>query len=126
MTTNADDYVMNMAPKYAALEVIDIGEEAGRNTERWVNQTLCQVNDSLVRLGVVEGEFHWHAHDGEDEFFYVVDGRLLIDLDERTVELAANQGFTVPAGVTHRTRAPVRTVVLMVEPKTVDPRGTSQ
>jgi mannose-6-phosphate isomerase-like protein (cupin superfamily) len=81
------------------------------------------VNDSVVRLGVVQGEFHWHKHDNEDEFFYVVEGKFLIDLEGRTVELVPQQGFTVPRGIMHRTRAPVRTVILMVEGRTVTPTG---
>lgn len=81
------------------------------------------MNDSVIRLGLFEGEFHWHKHDREDEFFYVIDGALHIDLEERTVELKPRQGFTVPKGVLHRTRAPVRTAVLMVEPKTVVATG---
>jgi mannose-6-phosphate isomerase-like protein (cupin superfamily) len=76
-----------------------------------------------VRLGVVRGEYHWHKHDAEDEFFYVVDGRLLIDLKAQTVELSPRQAFVVPKGVVHRTRAPERTVILMVEKATVVPTG---
>jgi mannose-6-phosphate isomerase-like protein (cupin superfamily) len=81
------------------------------------------VNDCVVRLGVVQGEFHWHKHDNEDEFFFVVDGRLIIDLEDRSIELRPNQGFTIPKGVVHRTRAPVRTAMLMVEGRTVTPTG---
>jgi mannose-6-phosphate isomerase-like protein (cupin superfamily) len=95
-------------------------------TDRWWNQTLCKVNDSVVRLGIIQGDYHWHKHDDEDEFFYVVDGRLLIDLegpDGRVVELAPRQGFVVPKGVVHRTRAPERTVILMVEGAGVIPTG---
>src|SRR6185437_10047356 len=90
---------------------------------KWYNQTLCRVNDSVVRLGVIQGEYHWHKHDDEDEFFYVVDGRLLVDLEGRTVELAPRQGFVVPKGVVHRTRAPERTVILMVEGAGIIPTG---
>src|SRR6058998_1233261 len=86
-------------------------------------QTLCQVNDSVVRIGVVEGEYHWHKHDDDDEFFYVADGCLLIDLEGRTVELHPGQGMVVPKGVMHRTRAPRRTVILMVENKGIVPTG---
>ena len=82
-----------------------------------------KVNDSVVRLGVVQGEYHWHKHDDLDEFFYVVEGSLLIDLEDRTVELAPKQGFTVPKGVVHRTRALVRTVMLMVEGAGIVPTG---
>jgi mannose-6-phosphate isomerase-like protein (cupin superfamily) len=89
----------------------------------WYNQTLTRVNDAVVRLGVVEGEYHWHKHDHEDEFFYVVEGRLIVDLEGRSVELLPRQGLTVPRGVVHRTRAPERTVMLMVEAAGVTPTG---
>ncbi len=102
---------------------VDVRKLKGEVREQWFNQTLCQVNDSVVRLGVIQGEFHWHKHDNEDEFFYVVEGKFLIDLKGRTVELVPQQGFTVPKGVMHRTRAPVRTVILMVEGRTVTPTG---
>jgi mannose-6-phosphate isomerase-like protein (cupin superfamily) len=105
------------------LEVIDAGKLADERTEKWWNQTLCQVNDAVVRLGVVQGEYHWHEHKELDEFFYVVDGRLLIDLENRTVDLAPRQGFVVPRGVQHRTRAPERTVILMVERADIIPTG---
>ena len=87
------------------------------------NQTLCKVNDSVVRVAMVEGEYHWHKHDHDDEFFYVVDGQLLIDLEGRTVELAPGQGFVIPRGVVHRTRAKQRTVMLMVENAGIIPTG---
>ncbi|MBV8205892.1 MAG: cupin domain-containing protein [Acidobacteria bacterium] len=90
---------------------------------KWYNQTLCRVNDSVVRLGVVQGEYHWHKHDEDDEFFYVVEGELLIDLEGRTIALTARQGTVVPRGVVHRTRAPQRTVILMVENKGIVPTG---
>ena len=81
------------------------------------------MNDSLVRLGIFEGEFHWHHHDNEDEFFYVISGKLLLDLPDGTIELDQNQAYTVPEGVEHRTRAEEKTVVLMVETGTVNPKG---
>src|SRR5262245_25208483 len=77
------------------LELIDEKALAQAAPHPWYNQTLCQVNASVVRLGVVEGEYHWHKHDNDDEFFYVVEGTLLIDLEGRTVELASRQGFVV-------------------------------
>jgi mannose-6-phosphate isomerase-like protein (cupin superfamily) len=105
------------------LEVIDEKALADACTYKWFNQTLCAVNNSVVRLGVVEGEYHWHKHDTDDEFFYVVEGKLLIDLEDRTVELAPRQGVVIPKGVMHRPRAPQRTVMLMVETSGIVPTG---
>jgi mannose-6-phosphate isomerase-like protein (cupin superfamily) len=107
----------------APLEVIDVPALVAATMHPWYNQTLCRVNDSVVRLGVIQGEYHWHKHDHEDEFFFVVDGCLLIDLEGRTVELTPQQGFVVPKGVLHRTRAPQRTVILMVETAAIVPTG---
>lgn len=107
------------------LEVIDVAGVAEACTDQWYNQTLCKVDESVVRLGVVEGEYHWHKHDEEDEFFYVVSGRFLIDLEERTVDLTAEKGFVVPKGVMHRPRAPKRTVILMMERAGIVPTGSA-
>jgi mannose-6-phosphate isomerase-like protein (cupin superfamily) len=116
-------YSINLEARYAPLEVVDVPALVEACREEWSNQTLCRVNDCVVRLGILKGEFHWHKHDREDEFFYVVEGRLLIDLEGRTVELAPRQGLTVPQTVSHRTRAPERCVVLMVEGAGVVPTG---
>jgi hypothetical protein len=107
-----------------ALEVIDIRPLVDDCKFPWYNQTLCRVNESVVRLGVVQGEYHWHKHDADDEFFYVVSGQFLIDLEDRTVTLDPEQGFVVPKGVMHRPRAPQRTVVLMVETAGIVPTGS--
>lgn len=116
-------YAINTDVKFNPLELVDVGRLANAVSEDWFNQTLCQVNGCVVRLGVVKGEFHWHQHDDEDEFFYVIDGKLLIDLEDRSVELTPQQGFTVPKGVRHRTRARERTVMLMIEGSGVMPTG---
>ena len=108
---------------YDPLQVIDTHRLQAAWQEGWASQTLCQVNDCVVRLGAGHGKFHWHKHDNEDEFFYVVEGWLIISLEGRTVELGPQQGFTVPRGVMHRTEALERTVILMVEGSTVTPTG---
>ena len=105
------------------LELIDIQKLADACTHPWYNQTLTRVNDSVVRVGVLKGQYHWHQHDDLDEFFYVVEGVLIIDLDSGSVELRPRQGFTVPRGVRHRTRAPERTIILMVEGAGIVPTG---
>jgi mannose-6-phosphate isomerase-like protein (cupin superfamily) len=108
---------------YPHLEVIDEKALSDAAPHQWYNQTLCQVNGSVVRVGVIQGEYHWHKHDNDDEFFYVVEGTLIIDLEGRTIELAPRQGFVVSKGVLHRTRAPQRTVILMVENSGIIPTG---
>ncbi len=108
---------------YKPLEIVDEKALADACEYKWYNQTLCQVNASVVRIGVFQGAYHWHKHEADDVFFYVVEGLLLIDLEGRTVELAPRRGFVVPKGVVHRTRAPQRTVVLMFENVGIVPTG---
>src|SRR6201986_4312624 len=116
-------YETRLNTLHPPLDLIDVNALARSVTHKWFNQTLCKVNDSVVRAGIIEGEYHWHKHDQDDEFFYVVDGELLIDLEDRTVELNPQQGFVVPKGITHRTRAPQRTVILMFENAGIVPTG---
>jgi glutathione S-transferase len=116
-------YNTQMDNKYGVSKTIDIPSEVAAH-EPWFNQTLTQVNDSLVRLGILGGEYHWHKHDNEDECFIVLDGELLLDIEgQGTVTLGKHLGYTVPKGVVHRTRAKQKTVVLMVEAATVTPTG---
>jgi mannose-6-phosphate isomerase-like protein (cupin superfamily) len=116
-------YVTRLNILHGPLDVVDVQALADACTDRWYNQTLCRVNDAVVRLGVFLGEYHWHKHETDDEFFYVVEGRLLLDLEGRTVDLAPRQGIVVPRGVLHRTRAMQRTVVLMIETAAIVPTG---
>jgi len=121
--TQAYPYETHLDSRYGPLERIDVQAIVDAARHPWYNLTLCRVNDSVVRLGVVRGEYHWHKHDKDDEFFYVVEGRLVIDLEGRSIELAERQGYLVPKGVMHRTRAPERTVMLMVETAGIVPTG---
>jgi mannose-6-phosphate isomerase-like protein (cupin superfamily) len=116
-------YATHLDIRFGQLELVDVPALVAACEDRWYNQTLCKVNESVVRLGVMQGEYHWHHHDHEDEFFFVLEGRFLVDLEDRTVELGPREGLVVPRGVVHRTRAPERCVILMVEPATVVPTG---
>jgi len=120
---NQHSYVTRLNVQYKPLEIIEERGLADACRDTWYNQTLCEVNDSVVRLGVVQGEYHWHKHDDDDEFFYVVEGQLLIDLEGETISLAPRQGVVIPKGVLHRPRAPQRTVMLMVETSGIVPTG---
>jgi mannose-6-phosphate isomerase-like protein (cupin superfamily) len=117
------DYKIHLDVLHGHQEQIDMPSIVAGCTDPWWNQTLTQVNDSVVRLGIVEGEFHWHKHDEDDEFFFVLSGRLLIDLEDQTIELGPQQGVTISKGVLHRPRAPQKTVMLMVESSRIVPTG---
>jgi mannose-6-phosphate isomerase-like protein (cupin superfamily) len=116
-------YATYLDVKFPALSLVDVPSLVTAVTDRWYNQTLCKVNESVVRLGVMQGEYHWHQHAADDEFFFVLEGTFIIDLEDRSVELQPQQGFVVPRGVVHRTRAPERAVILMMETAAIVPTG---
>ena len=121
--TPRQQYSINTAALFQPMQRIDLGPIIAGTNDPWFNQTLCQVNDAVVRLGVLKGEFHWHQHDTQDELFDVVEGKLIIELEGRAVELGPMQGFTVPMGVQHRPLAPEKTIVLMIERADVNAIG---
>ena len=116
-------YATHLDIKFAPLSVVDVPALIAQCNHPWYNQTLCKVNDSVIRLGVLKGEYHWHKHDKDDEFFFVLEGRFFIDLEDRSIELKPLEGFVVPRGVVHRTRAPERAVILMAETSAIVPTG---
>src|SRR5436305_6087229 len=116
-------YTTKLDVKFNYLELIDVPKMVKECQDKWFNQTLTKVNDSVVRIGIVEGEYHWHKHDNDDEFFFVLDGQLMIDLEDKTIALNPWEGFTIPKGVVHRTRAPKKTIMLMVETNEIQPTG---
>jgi mannose-6-phosphate isomerase-like protein (cupin superfamily) len=127
---NTYPYETHLDVRFPPLTRIDLDPLIAAVRHPWYNETLCKVNDSVVRVGVIQGEYHWHKHDKDDEFFYVVEGRFLIDLEPgadeapgKVVELTPRQGFVVPRGVVHRTRAPERSVILMMETAEIRPTG---
>ena len=121
--TQQHPYATYLNVLYPALSVIDVTSLVANCTDRWYNQTLCKVNDSVIRLGVMQGEYHWHKHDNDDEFFFVLSGHFIIDLEGQSIDLQPQQGYVVPKGVIHRTRAPDRAVILMVETASIIPTG---
>ena|SRR5437868_15435131 len=120
---NQFNYTTLLDVKFGHFQKIDIPQIVSEVKDKWWNQTLTKVNGSVVRLGIVEGEYHWHKHDNDDEFFFVLQGQLLIDLENETIELNPNQGVTISKGVMHRPRAPKKTVMLMVETSEIIPTG---
>lgn len=118
-------YTTNLNVLFPPLDLIDVPDVVSQVEAEWFNQTLCKVNDSVIRLGVMQGEYHWHKHDDDDEFFFVLEGHFIIDLEDKSIDLRPQQGYVVPKGVVHRTRAPQRSIILMVETATIVPTGDS-
>lgn len=121
--TEAYPYATHLNILFRHLEKVDVPGLVKAVSDRWYNQTLCQVNGSVVRLGVMQGEYHWHKHDDDDEFFFCLEGEFLVDLEGKTITLRPWEGFVVPKGVVHRTRAPQRCVILMIENAGIVPTG---
>jgi mannose-6-phosphate isomerase-like protein (cupin superfamily) len=116
-------YETHLDIRFAPLSVVDVPALVAGVQHPWYNQTLCKVNDSVIRLGVMQGEYHWHKHDNDDEFFFVLEGHFIVDLEDRSVDLQPFEGLVVPKGVMHRTRAPDRAVILMAETSAIVPTG---
>jgi len=128
--SNQYNYTTKLDIKFKHFELIDIPKMVKEVKDKWFNQTLTEVNGSVIRVGIVEGEYHWHKHENDDEFFFVIEGKLFVDLreygpsgEDRTIELNSGQGVTVTRNVLHRTRAPHKTVMLMVENRGIIPTG---
>jgi mannose-6-phosphate isomerase-like protein (cupin superfamily) len=117
------NYTTKLDIRFKHFERIDIPKIVEEVKDKWFNQTLTEVNGSVIRVGIVEGEYHWHKHENDDEFFFVLEGKLFVDLENKTIELNPDQGVTVSRNVLHRTRAPQKTVILMVENKGIIPTG---
>jgi len=116
-------YTTNLNILFPPLSIVDIPSLVSQVEAEWFNQTLCKVNDSVIRLGLMKGEYHWHKHDDDDEFFFVLEGHFIIDLEDKSIDLRPQQGYVVPKGVVHRTRAPERSIILMVETAAIVPTG---
>lgn len=116
-------YVTKLDIQYESLTPFDVPALAAACEHTWFNQTLCRVNDSVLRYAVVQGEYHWHKHDVDDELFFTLDGHLVVDTRDKSFDLLPGQGVVIPRGVEHRTRAAERTVMLMIETAGIVPTG---
>lgn len=110
-------------PSSAPLTVIDIKSLTDPVVEKWFNVPLVETNDHVVRVSVLDRDFHWHTHPKSDEAFLVLEGELIIDVEDRSVSVKPGQLFMVPRGVRHRTRARGRTVNLTFERGDTEPSG---
>ena len=96
MGETAYSYATHLNIKFDPLKLIDVSSLAKDVTDKWYNQTLCKVNDSVVRLGVMQGEYHWHKHDSDDEFFFVLSGKFIIDLEGRRLSFCSIRASSCP------------------------------
>lgn len=87
-----------------ALVVLDVLQQTKAITGAYTNFPLTQINDHVVRVSVMTEPFYWHMHPDSDESFLVIEGSLLIELEDRTIALFPGQFFTIPKKVKHRTR----------------------
>ncbi|MFI4931796.1 MAG: cupin domain-containing protein [Burkholderiales bacterium] len=87
-------------------------------TELWSPRVVAELDDSYVKVAKVKGTLTWHAHDNEDELFFVLKGRLRIELESGAVELREGEAFVVPKGVRHNPVADEECHVMLIERKT--------
>jgi mannose-6-phosphate isomerase-like protein (cupin superfamily) len=87
-------------------------------TELWSPRVVAEVDDAYVKVAKVKGKLTWHAHGNEDELFFILKGRLRIELESGTVELREGEAFVVPKGVRHNPVADEECHVMLIERKT--------
>jgi len=97
-------------------EKVNLADKLRLFNEHWQPKIVATVNDYDVRIVKVKGEFVWHKHDNTDDFFLVLEGRLIIQLRDRNVYLEAGELFVVPRGIEHCPRADEEASVLLIEP----------
>jgi mannose-6-phosphate isomerase-like protein (cupin superfamily) len=103
--TPTESYIVRLDLQFPYLNRSDAPGLVDAATDIWFSERLCRVKGSVGRLGATYGEARWHTHELEDEFVYCMEGEFLIEFYDRTITLHARQGFVIPKGVVHRTRA---------------------
>ena len=98
------------------LNKISLDEKFALFTERWRPKIIARLNDQEVKIVKVQGEFPWHHHESEDEFFLVWKGRFRVEFRDRVVEMLPGECLVVPRGVEHRTCADEEAEIVLFEP----------
>jgi mannose-6-phosphate isomerase-like protein (cupin superfamily) len=98
------------------MDKVNLAAKLARIDECWSPKVVGELNGQLVKLAKCHGAYPWHHHADEDELFLVLDGRLRIELEERTVELGEGEFFVVPRGTPHRPVADEESAILLFEP----------
>lgn len=93
-------------------------------TELWSPRVVASLDDSYVKVAKVQGTFGWHAHDDEDELFYILGGRLRIEMEDGAVTLDEGDAYVVPKGVRHNPVAERECLVMLIERKTTSHTGS--
>jgi mannose-6-phosphate isomerase-like protein (cupin superfamily) len=93
------------------------GSVAAALTEFWSPRVVAEVDDAYVKVAKVKGSLTWHSHDSEDELFFILKGRLRIEMESGAVELSEGEAFVVPKGVRHNPVAEEECHVMLIERK---------
>lgn len=107
-------------------EVVSFEEMFARLEGPWQPRVVAAMNETLFKVAWIEGEFVWHQHDDTDEAFLVMEGTLLMDLEDRTVEVGPGEMYVVPAGTQHRPRSEAGCRCVVIEPEGVRNTGESE
>ena len=109
-----------MKNKLKKLNLLDLIKNIN---DDWKNFVDSKINDHVVRLSILQRDFHWHYHSESDEMFYVIEGKLYVDLEEKTEEINPGEMITIPKNTKHRTRSNQRTIILCFESNKNDVKG---
>lgn len=105
-------------------DVVSPKQIAASLNEHWSPRVVAELDDSFVKVAKVLGSLAWHSHDNEDELFYILKGRLDIEMEDRTVVLNEGDTFVVPKGVRHNPVANEECLIMLIERKSTLHTGT--
>ncbi|MEO9887231.1 MAG: cupin domain-containing protein [Balneola sp.] len=94
--------------------------------EYWTPKIVGELNNQFVKIAKSKGEFIMHKHELEDELFYVIDGKLFIELADKTLELNKGEFVVIPKGIEHKPFAPEEVSVMLFEPASTLNTGNTQ
>ena len=108
------------------MKKINLEDKLSKFSEHWSPKVIAEMNDYQFKLVKIEGEFVWHDHPDTDEVFIVIEGRMKIEFEERTIESSAGEMLVVPKGVRHKPYAEEECKVMLVEPRGVVNTGDAE
>ncbi|KKJ77948.1 cupin [Kiloniella litopenaei] len=103
--------------------VVNLPGALDQVTAHWSPKVLARVNDQFVKIAKIKNELVWHKHDNEDELFYIIKGQLLMQYEDKTIELNEGDMHVVPKGVMHNPVAKEECWIMLVEPVTTAHTG---
>ena len=122
------EIVENQTPfacSVSAMSKINLKEKLSKFSEHWSPKVIAEINDYQFKLVKIKGDFVWHNHADSDEAFIVIEGKMSIEFEDKTVELSEGEMYVVPKGVEHKPHAEKECQVMIIEPRGIVNTGNT-